>query len=256
MRRAMPLMIALLLLAGCSGSGGGAGGGGNEAAATRFAATLDPRLQDRSKIGKLIIAPVNLGKPSRAYLAEHEAKIDARVAARLRAAGYEILPPEIFAEGWREGIRQWGEPYNPTTGKLNQNAFIAVLQTAVRHTAENSQTQAVVFTNLEESQEYFSPSGSHNAHFLGVTRKPSSRGGEGVPAGFDWIQGVDAVSLYVSVFDMTLASLFKGAGGIEITETLDLKGSTPRWMRSKKILGNDDWIDEGVTLALSPWISD
>ena len=45
-----------------------------------------------------------------------------------------------------------------------------------------------------------------------------------------------------------------GAGGIEVTETLDLKPSTPRWVRQKKILDNDSYIDEGVELALHPWI--
>ena len=254
MRSSISLMLCVLLLAGCAGGGGGSGGGSEGAAHTRFAASLDPGLQDRAAVSRLLIADVNFGKPSRAYLAEHEARIDARVAERLRGAGYEILSSSVFAEGWREGIRQWGEPYNPTTGKLNQNAFFLVLQTAVKYTAENSTAQAIVFTNLEESQEYFSPTGSHNAHFLGVTRKPASRGGEGVSGGFDWIQGVDAVSLYVFVVDTSLKQLFRGAGGIEITETLDLKGSTPRWMRSKKILDNESHIEEGVDLALSPWI--
>ncbi|MFZ1293261.1 MAG: hypothetical protein WAR81_03575, partial [Pseudomonadales bacterium] len=118
----------------------------------------------------------------------------------------------------------------------------------------NSQVQAVMFTNLEEQQIYFSPSGSHATHFLGVTRKPSSRGGEGVPADFDWIQAVDAVEIYVNVFDLKLQRLFNGAGGIEVTETLDLKGSKPLWKRQKKVLDNDSFIEEGLNLALQPWL--
>jgi hypothetical protein len=253
MRRSLSLLL-LALLTACGGGGGGNVSGGNEAVATVYKAELDPRLQDKAQFGRLVIATVNLGKPSRGYIVPHEAAIDQKVAARLREAGYEVLPNEVFASGWREGVRAWGEPYNPTTGKLNQNAFFAVLQVAMKYVAENSNAQAVVFTNVEESQEYFSPFGTHNAHFLGVTRRPQSRGGEGVPAGFDWVQGVDAVSLYVNVLDLQIKSLFKGAGGIEMTETLDLKGSTPRWMRSKKILDNEGFIDEGVTLALRPWI--
>ena len=253
MRAFATLLFSLILLAGCAG-GGGSPASSAEAAVTAFKAQLDPRLSDKAQFQRLMIATVNLGKPSRAYIAEHEQKIDLMVEERLREAGYEVVSNDVFAEGWLEGVRAWGEPYNPTTGKLNQNAFVGVLQTAMKYVKDNSQAQAVVFTNLEETQEYFSPAGNHVARFLGVTRKPASRGGEGVSAGFDWIQGVDAVSLYVTVLDMTMAAVFKGAGGIEITETLDLKGSTPRWARSKKVLDNEDFIEEGINLALYPWI--
>jgi hypothetical protein len=114
--------------------------------------------------------------------------------------------------------------------------------------------QAIVFTNLEETQVYFSPSGNHSAHFLGVTRRPAARGGDGVPADFDWIQGVDAVGLYVSVFDLKLQRLFSGAGGIEVTEYLNLKPSKPVWTREKTVLNNAGWLEEGIDLALKPWI--
>jgi hypothetical protein len=211
-----------------------------------------------------VIAPVNYGKPSRAYLAQHEARIDRLLAERLKAAGYEVLPAAIFEEAWREGVRKWGEPYNPGTGKLNEGVFQYVLGEAFRKLAAESQVQGVVFTNLEEMQVYFSPSGNHKAHFLGVTRRPSSRGGEGVPSDFDWVQGVDAVGLYVNVFDvklqelpnggLTLARLFNGAGGIEVTEYLNLKPSTPRWTREKSVLDNQSFLEEGLDLALKPWL--
>ena len=207
-----------------SGDGGG----------TAYQATYDTRLADKTQFGRVVIAPVNFGKPSRNYLAEHEARIDRMVAERLTAAGYEVLPSELFDKAWKEGVRNWGEPYNPTTGKLNDTVFQYVLSETVKALAAEGRVQAIVFTNLEELQVYFSPSGNHQAHFLGVTRRPSSRGGEGITADFDWVQGVDAVGLYVNVFDTKLQPLFKGAGGIEITETLDLKGSVPRWMRSKR----------------------
>jgi hypothetical protein len=107
-----------------------------------------------------VIAPINFGKPSRSYLAEHDARIDAMIEKRLRKAGYEILPGTLFDEAWLEGVRKWGEPYNPTTGKLNDTSYQYVLSEAVRWLEANSQVQAVMFTNLEELQTYFSPSGS------------------------------------------------------------------------------------------------
>ena len=84
--------------------------------------------------------------------------------------------------------------------------------------------------------------------------RPSSRGGEGITADFDWVQGVDAVGLYVNVFDLTLKRLYNGAGGIEVTEYLNLKPSTPRWTREKTVLDNESFINEGLDLALKPWL--
>ncbi|MBP8925958.1 MAG: hypothetical protein KBG75_08885 [Pseudomonadales bacterium] len=246
--RVFCLMLTLLLGACAGGSSSGDAGG------TAYQATYDAQLADKTRFGRIVIAPMNFGKPSRGYLSEHDARIDAMIEKRLHKAGYEILPGTLFDEAWREGVRKWGEPYNPTTGKLNDTSYQYVLSEAVRWLEANSQVQAVMFTNLEEQQIYFSPSGSHATHFLGVTRKPSSRGGEGVPADFDWIQAVDAVGIYVNVFDLKLQRLFNGAGGIEVTEVLDLKGSKPVWKRQKKVLDNDSFIEEGLNLALQPWL--
>jgi len=254
MRLTALLVTALLLVTGCSSGGGGIGDGGSGAAATRIKSEYDPRLADKAQFGRLVIAHINLGKPSRAYLAEHEERIDALVADRLRTAGYQLQPGTEFEQAWREGVRKWGEPYNPTTGKLNVQALQYVLAEAVTWLAANTQVQGVVFTNLEEQQVYFNPSGNHMAYFMGVGRKPATRGGEGITGDFNWVQGVDAVSINIKVLDLKLQQLFSGAGGIEVTETLDLKGSTPRWMRSKKILDNEDFIEEGINLALEPWI--
>lgn len=249
--RALLLILTALCLAACAGTPGGDAAGGG----TAYQATYDARLADKTQFGRLVIAPVNFGKPSRNYLAEHEARIDRMVAKRLEAAGYEVLPSQLFETAWKDGVRKWGEPYNPGTGRLNETVFQYVLSETVNALAAEGRVQAIVFTNLEEMQVYFSPSGNHQAHFLGVSRRPSSRGGEGVPADFDWVQGVDAVGLYVNVFDLKLQRLFNGAGGIEVTEYLNLKPSTPRWTREKNVLDNQSFLEEGLDLALKPWLT-
>lgn len=246
LKRACILIACTLLLASCAS---GPSGGG-----TLYQATLEPQLQDRTSFRNLLIAPINFGKPSRSYLVEHESHIDDTIARRLEDEGYHIMPPDLFENAWREAVRNWGDPYDETTGRLNETAFQYALGEVFRSLSSTTEVNAVVFTNLEELQVYFSPTGSHVTHFLGVSRKPSSRGGEGVSVDFDWVQAVDAVGLYIYVFDLNGKRLFNGAGGIEVTETLDLKPSTPRWVRQKKILDNDSYIDEGVELALHPWI--
>lgn len=247
--RALLLILTTLCLVACASAPSGGSGGG-----TAYQASYDARLADKAQFGRVVIAPINFGKPSRNYLAEHEARIDRLVAQRLTAAGYEVLPSELFEKAWKEGVRNWGEPYNPGTGKLNDTVFQYVLSETVKALAADGRVQAIMFTNLEELQVYFSPSGNHQAHFLGVTRRPSSRGGDGVAADFDWVQGVDAVGLYINVFDLQLQRLYNGAGGIEVTEYLNLKPSTPRWTREKTVLDNESFINEGLDLALQPWL--
>jgi len=264
--RALLVLLASLILAACGSTPGGgtAASGGSDGGGTAYRGTFDQRLLDTAQYGRLVIASVNYGKPSRSYLAQHESAVDRMVRERLVAAGYEVLPTDLFAQAWREGVRKFGEPYNPTTGKLNEVVFAYVLAETLQQLAAESKVQAVVFTSLEEMQVYFSPSGNHQAHFWGVTRRPSSRGGEGVPADFDWIQGVDAVGLKINVFDARLKTLpngsvqlqplFEGAGGIEVTEYLNLKPSKPVWTREKSVLDNESNLEEGIGLALQPWI--
>lgn len=244
--RVMSVLMASMLLAACAS--GPIGGG------TLYQAKLEPKLQDKTQYKNLIIATVNYGKPSRNYLEEHEQRIDDMVAERLTRAGYNILPNNLFASAWQDAVRKWGSPYDETTGRLNQAFNYAVAET-IKSLSESTEVDAIVFTNLMEQQVYFSPSGSHNTHFLGVTRKPSTKGGDGVTADFDWIQDVDAVGLYIWALDAEdFSLLFNGAGGIEVTETLDLKPAKPRWVRSKRILDNETYIEEGLELALHPWI--
>ena len=66
MRLTALLVSALLLVTGCSSGGGGIGDGGSGAAATRIKSEYDPRLADKAQFGRLVIAHINLGKPSSA----------------------------------------------------------------------------------------------------------------------------------------------------------------------------------------------
>ncbi|MCB1632793.1 MAG: hypothetical protein KDI23_13250, partial [Pseudomonadales bacterium] len=114
--RTLYLLILSLFLIACAGGTGSDGSG----AATAYQGSYDSRLADKTQYGRLVIATVNLGKPSRTYLTAHEAHVDRLVTERLTQAGYQVLPSELFAEAWKDGVRKWGEPYNPGTGKLNE----------------------------------------------------------------------------------------------------------------------------------------
>lgn len=247
--RLILLSCVIVLIAACASGGGGRN-------PTIYEAQFDERVMDREKFSKFVIATVNLGKPSRTYLQEHEAKVDDMVQEYLEKQGYEFVDPKLFDEAYQEGVRKFGEPFDETTGRMNERSFVAALQEAARILTETSEVDAIVFTNLEESQVFFSSGINHIARFHGVARKPSMQGpGQGVSTDFNWAAEVDAVSLFVNIFDLELKRLFHSAGGIELTEAIDTKGSRARFARRRTVLGNSGQIKEGIQLAFHPFIT-
>lgn len=247
MRTLLTTALALVIAA-CAG-----GGSYNT---TTVVAQMDPSLPDREQFSTFIIATTNLGKPSRNYLAEHEARIDAMLTDYLQEHGHRVVASARFEEAFQEGVRKYGSPFDETTGRVNERSFVAALNVAANALKEDGEVDAIIFTDLLESQVFFSTGINRVARFDGVTRKPSMQGpGEGVPADFNWVQEVDAVSLHVNIYSLDLQRLFNGAGGIELTEAIDTRGGSARFKRRRTVLGNDGNIEEGIQLALHPFIA-
>lgn len=240
-------ILAICLLSGCASTNS------SSAINTRFDYTLEDDLLDNPNLKRILIAHVNFGKPSRNFLKPLEQRIDGFVKTRLKEAGYQIVPTAIMEDAWQIAIRQYGNPFNPTTGKINQKSYNSVLQSVFANLKQRGTVDAVLFTNLIQRNVSFGTGLTRLARWDGVSRKPSTQGpGQGVPTGFNWAQSVEAVSLWVNLFNMDLNLTFQSAGGLEVTQALSLKGSNPKFIRRKSVLGNRKNIEEGVALALHP----
>ena len=204
---------------------------------------------------RVLIASVNFGKPSRKYLRPYEDRIDGFVREYLKEAGFKMVASALFEDEWKNAVRRFGQPYNTTTGKLNEKAFAGVLQYVFAALKERGTVDAVVFTDLIEREVSYGSSINRVVRFDGVTRKLHTSGpGSGVPRDFNWGQAVEAASLWLNVFDMNVSSIFQGAGGIEVTQSLSLK-STPKFIRRRAVLANKRTIEEGISLALHPLVT-
>ena len=64
---------------------------------------------------------------------------------------------------------------------------------------------------------------------------------------------MSAVSLQVSVYNIDLDQVFAGLGGIDLTDAIDTRSGNG-WVRRKDVLENENYIDEGIQLALHPLI--
>jgi hypothetical protein len=58
----------------------------------------------------------------------------------------------------------------------------------------------------------------------------------------------------VTIFNTELKRLFVSRGGLDATDAIDARSSTGRYIRRRAILENNANINEGIALALHPFI--
>jgi hypothetical protein len=222
---------------------------------TTFPFEIDQERLAAHKVTTVVIAHVNLGIGSRKYLAEQAPRIDAYVSSYLKENGYKVLSQREFKQHWNTAVRAFGDPVDPTSGKMNMKTYSQIMQSVRDQMAKNSDLDAFVFTDLVELEVAFSGGLKHLARWDGVSRKPSLQGpGSGVSAEFDWNMLAAVASLQINIYDMDLKRLFAGRGGLDATEAIDTRSSTGRYIRRRSILENKDNVMEGIRLAFHPFI--
>jgi hypothetical protein len=202
----------------------------------------------------VVIASVNLGVPSRNYLAKREPFIDARVTEYLESAGYDVRPQREFSQRWNNAVLIYGDPIDPTTGRVNQKSFIQIVQAVRDQLRQQTDIGSIVFTDIIEKDVYYEQGLNRVTRFDGVTRKPAIQGaGSGVTADFDWSRAVSAATLRVAWFNMDLERMFSGEGGMEVTDAVDTRSGTA-FVRRRDVLENENQVDEGIAIAFHPVI--
>jgi hypothetical protein len=203
----------------------------------------------------VVIPHVNLGLPSRSYLAETEPRIDARITAYLEENGFEVLPQRLFRQHWNVAVRAFGDPVDPTTGRVNMKTFAQIMQSVRDRFEEDTDLDGFLFTDLVELETAFNGGLKHLARWDGVTRRPALQGpGTGVSTDFDWNAPASVASLQATLFDMKLERVFVSRGGLDATDAIDARSSGGDWVRRRQILENDSHVDEGIALALHPLV--
>ncbi|NQX89190.1 MAG: hypothetical protein HRT77_11055, partial [Halioglobus sp.] len=222
---------------------------------TTFPFKIDQTRLDAKPIKPVVIAPINLGTPSRNYLEKEAPRIDAKVAAYLKDNGFIVLPQRQFEQYWNTAVRAFGNPVDPTSGKVNSKTFAQIMHRVRDELAQSTDLDAFIFTNLLAFETSFSGGLKHLARWDGVTRQPTMQGpGNSVSTEFDWSMLAAVASLQVTIYDMQLEPVFVGRGGLEATEAIDSRSSAGRYIRRRNILENDNQVMEGIQLAFHPFI--
>ena len=250
LRHFMVAALVLLGLVACDSAT--VGGGYNPTTPTNV---FEQRLFDQVDSNVVVIASVNLGGPSRNDLKKRESFVDARVQEYLEDAGYQVRAQREFSQRWSNAVLIYGDPIDPTTGRVNQKSFIQIVQAVRDQLREQTDIGSIVFTDIIEKDVYYEQGLNRVTRFDGVTRKPAVQGaGSGVTAEFDWSRPVAAAAMRIAWFNMNLERIFSGEGGMDVTDAVDTRSGTA-FVRRRDVLENENHINEGIAIAFHPIIA-
>ena len=222
---------------------------------TVFPYEIEPDRIAAADIKSVVITNINIGGPSRRYLEEHAARIDSMVQDYLEANGFRVIPSRAFEQKWKTATRIYGDVWDPTTGQMNQKAFIQSMISVRDELQKSEQPDAIIFTDIIEQEVPFSGGLQHIARWHGAARKPTLQGpGDGVSADFDWSRPAKAASLWVNIYDMELQRVFSSIGGLDMVEEIDTRSSSGRFVRRRSVLESKANLQEGIELAFHPFI--
>ena len=246
------IRIALLitvasLFAACSSVTGGYN-------PTTFEYTYNAEVANKKPIKKVVLASTSIGKPPPSYLRKVETRLRAKVKKFLTGNGYEVLPNYHFENAWKQATRTYGDVYDPTTGRIDQNAWRGTMITMAKQIRENTDADVIIFADLVEHPVAHNYTSRNLARWYGVNRKLSVRGTGGVPGDFNWNQEVKAASISVTVYTPDLNLVLSNRGGLDTLYELDLRKSNPKFIRRKKLLKRDEFVEEGIDIAFHPLI--
>ena len=253
MRAIRRLLVAMLALTGLIACGSSTVGGGYNA--TTPTNVFEESLFDQLDSNVVVIASVNLGRPSRNYLKKRESFVDSRVQEYLEDAGFKVRPQREFSQRWNNAVLIYGDPIDPTTGRVNQKSFIQIVQAVRDQLRDQTDIGSIVFTDIIERDVYYEQGLNRVTRFDGVTRKPAVQGaGSGVTAEFDWSRPVAAATMRIAWYNMDLGPIFSGGGGMDVTDAVDTRSGTA-FVRRRDVLENENHIDEGIAIAFHPVIA-
>lgn|SRR5690606_20170686 len=241
------ILACLCLLCACSST--------SELNPTTPQYQINEEALQKKPLKKLVIATANIsGEPTRYHLQGAAVRIDAMVTKYLQEHGYEIVPSFEFDNAWNQAVRTYGDIYDPTTGKVDAGTWRAVMVTTLKTLQDTTNIDAVVFTDVLSVSSAHDVGMDHMAQWDGVRRKPSySSSTAQIPMDFNWSQTVEVSSLAITIYSTSMEGVFASRGGLDTLQEINTKNRAT-FVRRKRILENDSNIEEGVKIALHPFI--
>ena len=115
---------------------------------TTFPYQINEERMAGEPIKTVVITHVNLGNPSRSYLNKEAPRIDGYVSTFLKENGYKVLSQRVFTQHWNTAVRAFGDPVDPTTGKVNMKSFVQIMNSVRDEMRKTTDLDAFIFTDL------------------------------------------------------------------------------------------------------------
>jgi hypothetical protein len=176
-----------------------------------------PREEIYSKIKTIALAPVgipgNIQDPDAV-----KAKFEALIEAKLREAGFTIVPSRETAGIWDRMNKQLGGMFDPVTGKRDETKFKSVREHFLREVETKFKADAVLHPNIRTVMARFA---GGQANWDGVSESLSPTEGFMGMLSVGQFQGtVGALSLVVTIENIHGVDAYVNGGGIQLVSKL------------------------------------
>lgn len=242
---AAPLALGLILCA-CSSL---------QTNPTVFPYRIDHAWLKSHKLHKVVIAPFRMGGKARPWLREGEPIVEKQLAAYLKEHGFEVIPNNAFSVSWQNAIRQYGNPWDPTTGKVNRETLAQAMKAALENTQRSTPFDAAIVFDLIDRSAHFESGSEGRVRWDGVTRPPELVGPDQyVTENFNWDQPIEAFSIAINVYSSDFQNIFNSVGGIDLAQDINTRTGTEHLTRRERPFKYETHIEEGIALALHPLV--
>ena len=83
------------------------------------------------------------------------------------------MPQREFEQYWKTAERAYGNPLDPTTGRVNMKTFSQIMHSVRDEMSKSHKVDAYIFTDLVEFEVSFNGGLKHLARWDGVARTPT-----------------------------------------------------------------------------------
>ena len=216
---------------------------------------LNKEALQKETIKSVLIADINYLQPSRRYLNKKADFVDAQLEQFLLNRNVKVISNRVFTRQWDKKKTRFGNTYDANTGQQTSHFTSALTATLEQVFTSRPQLDAIIFTDLLSVSIEDAQSSMRTVQWHGVSRKVKVQGlGDGNEANIDWIKSINGISLAVHIINREQQQVLENVGGIQVAQTLNLQNKFTKLKRRKDLLQNENEIEEGIQLALQPWL--
>lgn len=206
-----------------------------------------PPAEIKARVKTVALSPVDtlpdLDNPDRV-----KAGFEALIAAKLREAGFMVVPSAEYAAIWKQTMKKAGGVFDPATGKRNEHAFAAARETTVRELFAKTGANALLDAGIGAVNADIE---GNYASWHGAGEYVTADGALGSLFGPQYRGTINALSLIVILSDADGRELYANAGGIQTLSRLQRDGRFVSLARHELFI-NDERNRHAVDVALGP----